>query len=164
MILTQIDRSVSICDAPRRNLSQSRQAARLYARTALYLSRLVISLLALAAWNGPLQAGPLFLPNASFESPVVPPVSPYAGPDMDSWQKSAQPVWYDPAQNYNTPWEYLMGIFYNVPNSSTFIGNCDGAQAAFLFAVPEVAIFQDYNSIYGTNTIPSHAFNALRAL
>jgi hypothetical protein len=26
--------------------------------------------------------------------------------------------------------------------------------------VPEAAVFQDYDSIYGTNTTPSHAFNA----
>jgi hypothetical protein len=29
-----------------------------------------------------------------------------------------------------------------------------------MFALPDVAIFQDYNTIYGTNTTPSHAFNA----
>ena len=105
-------------------------------------------------------AGTLYLPNASFESPLVPPVSPYAGPDMDYWQKSAQPYWYNPTNNYDTPWEDLMGTFYNVPYPSTFIDNCDGSQAAFLFAVPDAAIFQDYNSIYGTNTTPSHAFDA----
>ena len=32
----------------------------------------------------------------------------------------------------------------------------DGRQAAFLFALPQVAIFQDYITIYGTNTTPSH--------
>lgn len=102
----------------------------------------------------------LYVPNASFESPVVPPVSPYAQPDMDYWQKSPQPGWYDPSQNYDTPWDDLMGTFYNAPFPSTFIDNCDGNQAAFLFASPDVALFQDYDSIYGTNTTPSHAFNA----
>jgi hypothetical protein len=106
-------------------------------------------------------AGPLPLPNASFESPVVPQVSPYAIPDMDYWEKSPQPAWYDPAQNYNTPWEDLMGTFYNVPFIGSYIDNCDGIQAAFLFSLPDAAIFQDYSSIYGTNTTPSHAFNAL---
>ena len=100
------------------------------------------------------------IPNSSFESPIVPPVAPYAGPDMDSWQKTPQPAWYDPSQNFDTPWSYLMGTFYNVPTPDKFIDNCDGIQAAFLFALPEAGIFQDYNSISGTNTTPSHAFNA----
>ena len=113
-----------------------------------------------AGGTGPLRAGALYLPNASFESPVVTHDYPFAAPDMDSWQKSPQPDWYDPAQNDDTPWEDLMGTFYNVPNPSTFIVNCDGTQAAFLFAVPEAALFQDYDSISGTNTVPSHDFNA----
>jgi hypothetical protein len=105
------------------------------------------------------QAAVITVPNSSFESPPVPPVSPYASPDIDFWQKSSQPSWYNPAQNSNTPWEYLMGEFYNVPFPGQFIDNCDGNQAAFLFALPEVALFQDYSSIYGTNTAPSHSFN-----
>ncbi len=114
----------------------------------------------LVAYANPITAGTIYIPNASFESPVVPPVSPYAAPDMDYWEKSPQPAWYDPAQNYNTPWADLMGTFYNVPFPGTFIDNCDGNQAAFLFALPQVALFQDYDSVYGTNTTPSHAFNA----
>jgi hypothetical protein len=120
----------------------------------------VVAIVSLAAWTGPLQAGTIDIPNGSFESPVVPPIAPYATNGIDYWQKSSQPVWYDPSQNYDTPWEDLMGTFYNVPYPSTFIDNCDGSQAAFLFAVPEAALFQDYSSIYGTNTTPSHAFDA----
>ena len=52
------------------------------------------------------------------------------------------------------------GHVLQLPYPATFIDNCDGTQAAFLFAFPDVAIFQDYDSIYGTNTTPSHAFNA----
>jgi hypothetical protein len=101
------------------------------------------------------------VPNGSFESPVVPPVNPFAQPDMDSWQKSPQPGWYNPADYGFTPWEYRMGEFYNFPLSpSTYIDNCDGVQAAFIFAFQDVGIFQDYDTIYGTNTVPSHAFNA----
>ena len=33
-------------------------------------------------------------------------------------------------------------------------------QAVFLQAYPAVGIFQDYNSIGGTNTVADHAFNA----
>jgi len=106
------------------------------------------------------EAASVLVPNASFESPAVPQVSPYAWPFIDDWQKSAQPVWYNPTNNNNTPWDYLMGTFYNVPFPGVFIDNCDGSDAAFLFAVPDVALFQDYDSVYGTNTTPTHAFNA----
>src|SRR5208282_6234895 len=35
----------------------------------------------LASWTGTLRAGTIYVPNGSFESPVVPPVTPYAIPD-----------------------------------------------------------------------------------
>jgi hypothetical protein len=100
------------------------------------------------------------VPNGSFESPVVPPVDPFAQPDMDYWQKSPQPAWYNPTNFNFTPWSYMMGEFYNVPFPSSYIDNCDGVQAAYMFALPDVSIYQDYNTVYGTNTTPSHAFNA----
>jgi len=120
-------------------------------------------LAALAVWVCPLQAGTISIPNASFESPVVPTNTTPALSDMDYWQKAPQPVWYDPSSFGGYPWDSLTGTFYNLHASptDTFIDNCDGTQATFLFAVPQNAIFQDYNSIYGTNTTPSHAFNAL---
>jgi len=130
------------------------------ALTARHLFVVVVATAALVACAGTLHAATLYVPNGSFESPVVPPSAPYASPDMDAWQKSAQPAWYDPRQNADTPWAYLMGTFYNVPFPGQFIDNCDGAQAAFLFALPEVAMFQDYDSIGGTNSVASHAFNA----
>jgi hypothetical protein len=105
-------------------------------------------------------AGTVFVPNHSFESPPVPQVAPYAGPGVDDWQKTAQPTWYDPSQNNNTPWEYLIGTFFNVPFPDNFIDNCDGTQAMFLFALPEAGVFQDYDSLSGTNTTPTRAFDA----
>jgi hypothetical protein len=129
-------------------------------RAALILISLVVGIAGIVAWPAPLQAGTIYLPNSSFESPVAPRDYPFAFADMDSWQKSPAPAWYDPSQNDDTPWEDLMGTFYNVPNPSTFIDNCDGSQAAFLFAVPDAALFQDYDSVSGTNTVPDHAFNA----
>jgi hypothetical protein len=135
-------------------MKQRRSSCHCLIRTCL------IGLALLSAGTGKLQAGALYLPNASFESPVVPQVNPYAEPDMDYWQKSPQPAWYYPSNNFDTPWEDLMGTFYNVQNPSSFIDNCDGVQASFIFALPEAAVFQDYTSVSGTNTTPSHAFNA----
>src|SRR5437773_7431521 len=100
------------------------------------------------------QAASIFVPNGSFESPPTD----FASPDMAAWQKAPQPVWYtDPL----FPWPYLMGEFMNTSNGSPDrIDNMDGRQAGFLFAVPQVAIFQDYNSISGTDSAPTREFNA----
>jgi hapalindole biogenesis HpiC1 cyclase-like protein len=93
------------------------------------------------------------LPNNSFESPETD----FAGPTMDGWQKAPQPIWYS---DTNFPWAQLMGQFLNTSNGApNHIDNLDGKQAAFLFALPDVAIFQDYLSVGGTNTIPTHGFN-----
>ena len=129
--------------------------------TARLLAKAVVAVALLCATGTSLvRAGTLYLPNASFESPVVPFDLTPAFPDMDYWQKTPQPGWYDPAQHGYYPWDTSMGTFYNFPYPSSFIDNCDGSQASFLFAYPDVAIFQDYDTIYGANTTPSHAFNA----
>src|SRR5439155_12475624 len=87
-----------------------------------------------------LRAGSISVPNNSFESPVTV----FVDTHIDSWQKSAKPPWYDESGGYL--WDQLTGTFKNTPtNSSDHIDNCDGNQAAWMFAVPEVAIFQDYN-------------------
>jgi len=94
------------------------------------------------------------VPNASFESPETV----FADPQVDDWEKTAQPFWWD---EQNGPWTQLTGVFLNTTNGSPdHIGNMDGNQALFLFALPTVGLFQDYDSIGGTNTVPSNAFNA----
>jgi hypothetical protein len=89
------------------------------------------------------HAGTVAIPNASFETPLVPMENPFAIPSMDEWQKTPQPGWYNTSAN--GPWEFLMGTFFNVPNPGTYIDNADGQQAAFLFALPGAGLFQDYN-------------------
>jgi len=81
-----------------------------------------------------------------------------ADPRMDAWQKAPEPAWYMGGGGF--PWDQLMGQFLNTTNGSpNHIDNMDGNQAAFLFALPDVLIFQDYNSISGTNTTPTRDFN-----
>jgi hypothetical protein len=93
------------------------------------------------------------LPNNSFERPETD----FASPFLDSWQKAPQPVWYNDPM---FPWEQLMGLFLNTTNGSpNHINNMEGKQATFLFALPDVAIFQDFISISGTNAGPTHEFN-----
>lgn len=103
-----------------------------------------------------LSAATVSVPNASFEGPVTP----FADPRMDSWEDYPKPPWYDEVTN--GPWDFLTGVFLNTdPSAPDHIDNMDGAQAAFLFAYPQVGIFQDYNSLDWAHPLPSHDFNAL---
>jgi hypothetical protein len=114
--------------------------------------------LTLLAWTETIEAGRLAVPNGSFEVPEAPRETPYAFTNIAEWQKSDQPIWYDPSQNNGALWTDLAGQFFNVPFPGQFIDNCDGAQGAFIFGVPEVALFQDYDSISESNT--THTFDA----
>jgi hypothetical protein len=101
------------------------------------------ALLALPA--GALQAGPIYVPNASFESPTTT----YAWPNVDAWQQVPDPN------------ALQSGVFLNtLPGDPYHIDNCDGNQAAFLFASNQVALFQDHDSTDWSNAVPTHAFNA----
>lgn len=103
----------------------------------------------------PLVAGPVDVPNASFELPVTS----YVSIVIDSWQKSPKPPGY--VEEGGFLWTQLTGIFKNTATNATdHIDNMDGDQAIWLFAVPEVALFQDYPSVDGTNTVPVHSFDA----
>ncbi|HWD18737.1 MAG TPA: hypothetical protein VHB20_05615 [Verrucomicrobiae bacterium] len=114
------------------------------------MNKLTLLLLALTS---SMQAGTIAIPNASFESPQQPTNSPYASFEMDSWQKPPAPPWYDPSQNQDTPWEYLMGGFYNSPDDGAYIVNCDGVQDAFVYGVPETGFFQDLAATYQTGKV-----------
>ena len=120
-----------------------------------------LGLAVLLAGSRALRAGNLYVPNYSFESPDIGTNTPYAAPVLDSWTNTPQPGWYDPSEFYDTPWADLVGTFYNLPNFTnivftngawmtnsnvSWIDNCDGIQAAFLQALPQVAIVQDLNT------------------
>ena len=116
---------------------------------------------ALFSWPGTLQAATVSVPNGSFESPLAP--DPYAPPyvtlQVDSWEKTPKPGWWD--ENAYGPWDQLIGLFANTPlGDPSHFDNCDGYQAAYLFANPGVGIFQDFDSIDWSTNSPSHAFNA----
>src|SRR6516225_953181 len=84
-------------------------------------------------WAGALSAGPIPVPNASFESPVTP----FVNTHVDDWQKVPKPDWY--IENGGYTWDQLAGVFLNTPiGASDHIINCDGKQALYLFAVPQV--------------------------
>src|SRR5262245_37639158 len=109
---------------------------------------------ALVNCTGLLRAGSIAVPNGSFESPATP----YVSINIDSWQKSPKPTNYVESGGYL--WTQLTGIFKNTPtNSADHIDNCDGNQALWIFAVPEVGLFQDYDSFDWHNLPPTHQFN-----
>lgn len=81
------------------------------------------------------------VPNYSFESPAVM----FVDTNIANWAQSPKPAWYDEAAN--GPWSQLTGVFLNSPPTSTnndHIVNLDGNQAAFVFASPGAALFQDH--------------------
>lgn len=95
------------------------------------------------------------VPNGSFESPATP----FVSINIDNWQKTPKPD--DYVESGGFLWTQLTGIFKNTPtNSSDYIDNCDGDQAVWLFVVPEVGLFQDYDSMDWNDAAPTHAFNA----
>lgn len=121
------------------------------------LGRLGLVLIALAAslLAGLARGQTIPVPNGSFETPDTP----FADPRVDSWQKSPKPVWFEETDVQQ--WDQLTGVFLNTaPGSADHIDNIDGDQAIFLFAVPEVALFQDFDSTDWANSTPTHAFDA----
>ncbi len=112
-----------------------------------FTAALAVCIAALAAYAGPLQAATVDIPNGSFESPTVPPGFP-AFPVVDSWQKSAQPP--GVVLPGTITWDQLAGVFPNTPvGASDHIDNMDGSQAAYMFAIPGVTLFQDLSATYG---------------
>jgi hypothetical protein len=98
----------------------------------------VIGILTISVADSRLQAGAVPIPNGSFELPSTPFVSTI----IDSWEKPPKPDWY--VETGEFLWDQLTGIFLNpAPGAANHIDNCDGQQALWLFAVPEVSLFQD---------------------
>ncbi len=110
---------------------------------------------ALAAWIAGLHAETISVPNGSFESPVAP----YVSVNIDSWEKAPKPDWYIESGGFL--WSFNVGLFKNpATNVAEHIDNCDGDQAIWLFVVPEVGLFQDYDSMDWNSPAPTHAFDA----
>lgn len=103
-----------------------------------------------------LHGGPIFVPNASFESPTTI----FVTLNLDSWQRTPQPDNWD--TNQSGDWSTLVGFFKNTPvGSFDHIDNCDGNQVMWLFANPDAGIFQDYDSVDWNDAAPTHNFDAV---
>jgi hypothetical protein len=103
---------------------------------------LVSRLVAIGAATAVAQAASLGVLNPSFESPTVPNGFP-AITLIDSWQKTPDPG-FPPGQ-----WDQLSGLFENAAvGQPRHIGNADGNQVAFLFAVQGVGISQQLGDTF----------------
>lgn len=103
-------------------------------------SRRPALVLAAAHLAASLVAGEIHVPNGSFEQPSTP----FADPRIDGWQKSPKPFWFDESRG---TWDQLTGVFLNTAaDKPDHIANLHQTQAAFFFAVPEVALSQEAGS------------------
>jgi len=89
------------------------------------------------------------VPNASFETPMAPQVSPFArpafvAPDDDDWIQTPVPIWWTFGAE---AWDQSAGVFYNAPGDFHIV-NADGEQLVFLFGTPDLGITQDLAATY----------------
>lgn len=126
------------------------QAGRVCNRWMFAVAAIAMLVLGGSAW-----AGNVYVPNFSFESPDIGTNSPYAAPELESWQETAQPSWYEPTNFDGAPWYYQTGTFYNEPDftnstqtNTSFIFNCNGVQAAYFQVVPQVGIHQTLDATF----------------
>ena len=121
------------------------------------MTALLLGIVAFSAQE--VRAASIAIPNHSFESVVAGPPF-YADPRVDSWQKAPRPAWFD-EQAFGVTWDQTAGVFFNVPGIPSYIPVMDGYQGAYMFALPGVALFQDYSTMDWDDPAPPHDFNAL---
>lgn len=116
-------------------------------------SRVVsIGVVALAAAKT-LIAGSIYIPNHSFESPVVPYVFPYVSLIIGDWQREPAPAYWTQLGYTVGDWNQCSGTFINTPfdgqgNPAPLIDNLDGNQAAFMFPWPGQGLWQTLSAEY----------------
>ncbi len=112
--------------------------------------------IALAACSGALHAGPIAVPNFSFESQIG--NASFFGLSFaqDDWQRTDRPAYFtDSAQ---LAWFQTTANFINPGSGSGRVVNADGAQASYILSFPGAGIFQDYSSVDWAGT--THTLNA----
>ena len=116
-----------------------------------------LSLTILAKLTVPLHAETILVPNGSFESQSG--VGQPFGVNIfvDSWQKAPKPAYFDYIEaNYGIYWIQTAGVFVD----TNPYGNHTGTQAGYILPFPQVALFQDYNTMDWADPEPTHDFDA----
>ena len=103
----------------------SARSSRLFAIIVSFFLSLLVS---------PALSDSVPIPNYSFEDPALPVAPPYASPTISNWQRLPVPSWWTQAGNTADAWNDCAGTFVNVNVPGNYIDNCDGTQAAFMFA------------------------------
>lgn len=126
------------------------------------LSAMSAGLATLLAGAGNLQAQPITVPNGSFESQSGAGQRYGVNILVDSWQKAPKPAYFDFYEvNYGFYWVQTTGVFVGTaPNSPNPYANLLGTQAGYILPYPQVALFQDYNTMDWNDPAPTHDFNA----
>ncbi len=87
------------------------------------------------------------IPNGSFESPA----SLFVSTRVDHWEDQPRPD--DYVETGGFLWEQLTGVFRNTsPGSLDHLENAEGQQAAWLFAVPGVGLWQELERVFEPGT------------
>jgi HpiC1 cyclase/PEP-CTERM motif len=121
----------------------------------LRFNPIATALTVLAACVCTLLAQPISVPNFSFELQSAAGFPFDTNPDVDSWQKIAEPAYYASLGSGVPPWYGTAGVFDDTnPQNPTHYANRIGSQAGYILAAPQVTLFQDYNSS------PTHDFDA----
>lgn len=83
--------------------------------------------------------------NPSFELPATD----FVDLRVESWQKVPKPDWF--VETPGQTWDQLIGTFKDDPKDA--LDNISGSQAIYLFAVPQVGLFQDLATEGGATAI-----------
>jgi hypothetical protein len=131
-----------------RSIVTSRSTLGLVSRTALAAFAATL----LAAYSAHGQSIPVL--NNSFENPVVPP--PAIDPEdvlpgtPTSWSQATQPGYYSAFISGGAPaWNQTVGVF---GNTSPFITNLDGIQAAYILNFAGNSLYQSLSTNYTVGT------------
>jgi len=108
-----------------------------YARKHLTLPVAVATLTGATA----LYAQPLAVPNYSFESQSGAGWPFGTNPNVDNWQKIAEPAYFPLVSGGQIPWYGTAGVFIDTAP----YGNRVGTQAGYILAFPQATLFQDYS-------------------
>jgi hypothetical protein len=97
------------------------------------------------------------VPNGSFESQSGVGYPFGVNIFIDSWQKAPKPAYFDYIEaNYGFYWIQTAGAFVD----TNPYGNHAGSQVGYILPYPQVALFQDYNTVDWNDASPTHDFNA----
>ncbi|MBM3847824.1 MAG: PEP-CTERM sorting domain-containing protein [Verrucomicrobia bacterium] len=109
--------------------------------------------------SSPASGQSIPVPNGSFENPK-PPLGLPVSLQIDSWIRGPKPDFIVLPEG--AFWEQTSGLFPNTPAGRfDHINNMDGAQAAYMFALPGVSLYQSLDAVFETGKSYNLSFGIL---